>query len=193
MTELNEKDGKIFTSSGEPFKTEQAARIRAGALAKDGIVTKPVEHEDGGFVLVHDGTSEKPRRKFWEEPRALFIREGDKDKNFTYRVVNDDENFWRNRVSLLASGGWEVVRENLPMSDKTINSPAQMGGISSMPVGQGVKGVLMRKLTRHYEEDYKMKEGRNDEIMEEVLGRPNQIDGGADVLPVDTKTEVMTG
>ena len=192
MAELNEKDGIIYTASGEPFKNEQAAKMRASVLARDGIITKPVEHEDGGYVLVHDGTTEKPRRKFWEEPRALFIREEDKDQEFTYRIVNDDENFWRNRVKLLASGGWEVVKENLPMSDGTINTAQQVGGISSMPVGQGVRGVLMRKLARHYKEDYKIKESQNDGIMLDVLGRPEAVDGGAAVMPVDTTIGVMT-
>lgn len=196
--DINEKDGMIFTSSGEPFENEQAAKMRAGILLKNGIPTTPMSYDKGGYVLVREKTPAPPRRrrKFWEEPSPLFISESDKDPRFDYRVVNEDENYWRNRVQTLYSAGWDVDPRCVPIGDGSSKTPAQLGGsVSTIPVGKGVKGILMRKLKEHYAEDYAEKQKENDAIMAQVKGRPEFVEGGAKVLPGVTNIEegVFTG
>ena len=56
----------ILTKDDRPFRTKEAARLRAGVLLKDrGLATEIVEH-DGGFALKELETRvENERRRYW--------------------------------------------------------------------------------------------------------------------------------
>ena len=203
MVEINEKNGMIFTASGKPFETEKAAELRAGMLKREHIDVTPQPFENG-FVLVRTAPTDddidqmindpdRPRHKFWEEPSSLMVRNEDKDPRFEYRVVNDDDNFWRNRVAVLKKAGWQVVSGKVPMNDGALGMPKQIGGVVAQPVGKGVKGILMRKPKKWFEEDMAEKDKVNDEIMRQIKERPAEDLGGATVLPGETTIETQTG
>jgi len=184
----------IFTSSGEPFETEQAAKMRAGVLKKEGIVSTPIEHESGGWVLMKEKTERvRQRYKFWEEPNPMMIDKSLLDPKFEYRVCNDDTNFWRNRISTLKRASWEVVSGDISMNDGALGMPKQIGGVVAQPVGKDVRGILMGKPKDWYKEDYASKQGINDEIMAQIKAQPGTVDGGAQAMPVVMETEVMSG
>ena len=195
---INEKDGIIYKASGEPFESEQAAKMRAGILKRDGIIATPIQYEGGGYVLVREPEpeGERLRYKFWEEPNSLFVDKTKLDPRFEYRVVNDDDNFWRNRVSTLNRAGWEKVQDDVPMNSGGVGMPSQIGGTASLPVGKGVRGYLMRKPKKWYKEDYAEKQRINDQIMQQIKTAPGSIDGGAKPMNdsrIGYSEEVLTG
>jgi len=201
MADINERDGMIFTAAWTPFETEQSAKMRAGVLKREGIKVKPMPYEDG-FVLVADESDEdidamindpnRPRYKFWEESSSLLIRDEDKDPRFEFRVVNEDANFWRNRVRILQKAGWSIVSGDIRMNTNPA-APERLGSVVAQPVGKGVKGILMRKPKKWFKEDRAEKDKINVRIMEQIKSRNAEDLGGAKVLKGETTIETVTG
>ena len=192
---INEKDGYIFTASGEPFADEQAAKMRAGVLKRDGIIAAPVEYEGGWVLKREEAPNERRRYKFWEEANPLLVNKNKLDPKFEYRIINDDENVWRNRVDTMHRAGWEFC-EDIDMNDQVAGMANQRGGRASIPVGKGVRGFLMRKPKEWYKEDYAEKQKVNDEVMKQIKAIPNEVPGGAKPMNderIGYSEEVITG
>lgn len=95
-----------------------------------------------------------------------------KDPNYVYRIVNDVDD----RVAIFQEAGYEVVTSgNETIGDSRVSVASQEGSVKSKPVGNGIRGVLMRIRKEYYEEDQLAKQRL---ISEREAGlRPDKADG----------------
>lgn len=82
----------------------------------------------------------------------------DQDPNFHYRVVNVVDG----RVELLQEQGYEIV--STQVGDTRVDNPSGLGSASQIPVGNGIKAVVMRQRKDWYQEDQKSKQTQIDEL-----------------------------
>ena len=86
-----------------------------------------------------------------------------KDPNFQYRIVKDAEG----RIQEFLDAGYEVVDKNkTKLGADRLEGGSSLGSLSSIPLGGGDQGVLMRIPNEFYEEDQKAKEQK----VKETLG-----------------------
>jgi hypothetical protein len=81
------------------------------------------------------------------------------DPNFVYRVVNDQDD----RLQQALEGGYSFVESNVEMGDKRAAEAGSIDKRVSKPVGQGVRGFLMRIPKELYKQDQKAKDNEVDE------------------------------
>ena len=84
---------------------------------------------------------------------------GDQDPNFTYRVINDQDD----RLLQAQEAGYEFVTGDQPLGDKRAAEGGKIDSRISKPVGNGVRGFLMRIPKEYYEEDQNAKMAKVDE------------------------------
>lgn len=95
-----------------------------------------------------------------------------KDPNFVYRIVNDVDD----RVERFKQAGYDVVDiSESRMATQRVGQGTATGSIAEMPVGGGIRGVLMKIPKEWYEEDQKTKSDHL-EAIESSIKKPN-IDG----------------
>lgn len=77
-----------------------------------------------------------------------------KDSNFVYRIVNDIDD----RVHDMIERGYELdTSETIRVGDSRIDTTSKLGKVREIPVGQGIKAVLMKIPREFYEEDQALK------------------------------------
>ena len=74
---------------------------------------------------------------------------GKQDPNFSYRVINDQED----RLQQAQEAGYQFVESDEPLGDKRVAEGGKVDSRVSKPVGNGVRGFLMRIPKEYYEED----------------------------------------
>ena len=93
------------------------------------------------------------------------------DPNFVYRVINDQDD----RLQLAQDAGYEFVCSDQKLGDERAAEGGKIDSRVSKPVGNGVRGFLMRIPREYYEEDQKTKAERIDAT--EQAMRPNAAKG----------------
>lgn len=84
------------------------------------------------------------------------------DPDFVYRVVNDQDN----RVEELAERGYEIVPQDkvIRQGDKRVDDASALGSVSSISLGRGDRGVVMRIRKDWNAEDQAAKNQRADDL-----------------------------
>jgi hypothetical protein len=97
------------------------------------------------------------------------------DPDFVYRVVNDQFD----RVEELIEQGYEIVPQSkvIREGDKRVDSASALGSVSSIPLGKGDRGVVMRQRRDWNTEDQATKALRSDQLDSTMKGDAKQ---GAD-------------
>lgn len=139
----------IKTNEGQPFATEQAAKIRKGILKNEGTETKIVT-ADGGWAL--EKIEKRPKRIPLGTRNVLRYP---KRPGYHRHVINDvDDN-----ILVHQQAGYEIVqKKDLPSGDARAGDASQMGMPVSKEVGGGTKGILMEIKQEWYDEDMKTKQ-----------------------------------
>ena len=83
-----------------------------------------------------------------------------KDPNYAYRWVLDVPG----RLQRFEEGGYEQVREDLEVGQKTVDRGTQLGSVVTKSGGGNSKLVLMRIPKEWYDEDQKAKQDAIDEL-----------------------------
>ena len=96
--------------------------------------------------LATKSPSGRPKRTSITVRNRLSLKE--RDSNYHYRIVNDTEG----RVDQFLENGWEVVQD-AKIGDKRVDSSNGVGSVSTVSVGQGVKGIVVRIKKEWYEQD----------------------------------------
>lgn len=78
------------------------------------------------------------------------------DPNFVYRVINDQDD----RLKQAQEAGYEFVVSDQQLGDKRVAEGGKVDSRVSKPVGNGVRGYLMRIPREFYEEDQQAKAER---------------------------------
>lgn len=93
-----------------------------------------------------------------------------KDENFHYRIVSDKEG----RIQEFLDAGYEVVdKTQTKLGASRLEGGSSIGSTSSIPLGAGDTGVLMRIPKEFYDEDQRAKELKIKEA-EKALRAPAQ-------------------
>jgi len=83
----------------------------------------------------------------------------DQDPNYHYRIVN----VTNDRVEQFIEQGYEIV-PTTKVGDKRVDSPSSLGSATEVPVGNGVKAIVMRQRKDWYEEDQRTKQKSIDDL-----------------------------
>lgn len=127
-------------------------------------------------------SAQRPRR----QPLAVRNRVSVKNQEpgYVYRVVNDVDD----RIEELIERGYEIVPQTkvIREGDKRVDGASALGSVSSIPLGRGDRGVVMRQKREWNEEDQAAKQLRPDELEKTMKGSARQ---GADygTFTVDVK------
>ena len=89
------------------------------------------------------------------------------DPNFVYRVINDSDD----RLQRAQEAGYEFVVSDEQLGDKRVAEGGKIDSRVSKPVGNGVRGFLMRIPREYYDEDQKVKVDRTEDA--EKAMKPN--------------------
>ena len=162
MTEL------IMREGGEPFKTIDAAKAKRTRMGEDGQDTNIVEIDEGYAIEIKE--DKRPKRIPIGRRDRLVVDPRDKDPNYVYRMVNDEEG----RIRMFEDAGYEIVRKKINMGENRIEDASQMGSAATKPVGRNQTGVLMRIKKEWYEEDQKAKTAKIRESMKEIQKEPEK-------------------
>lgn len=96
--------------------------------------------------------SGRPKRQSLTTRNRLRIK--NMDPNFVYRIVNDVED----RVEIMKDLGYEVVSaDEVKVNDRRADIGAAIGTASTLALGQGMRGVVMRMPKEWYEDAQKEK------------------------------------
>jgi len=96
---------------------------------------------------------------------------GKQDPNFVYRVINDQDD----RLVQAQEAGYDFVVGDEPLGDKRAAEGGKIDSRVSKPVGNGVRGFLMRIPKDYYEDDQNAKMSAVEET-EKAL-KPNKKAG----------------
>ena len=96
---------------------------------------------------------------------------GAQDPNYVYRVINDQDE----RLMQAQEAGYEFVTGDQPLGDKRAAEGGKIDSRVSKPVGNGVRGFLMRIPKEYYEEDQNAKLSKIEDL-EKAL-KPNTAKG----------------
>lgn len=101
----------------------------------------------------------------------------DQDPNFMYRIINDKDD----RLAEAQEAGYEFVTGDAKLGDPRAAEGGAVDSRISKPVGNGVRGFLMRIPKKFYDEDQaeKMKEVVK---TEEAIAKPKGDDQYGDGL-----------
>lgn len=104
-----------------------------------------------------DRTPDRPKRTPLGARNRLSF--GKQDPNYVYRVINDQDD----RLVLAQEAGYEFVTGDDKLGDARVAEGGKIDSRVSKPVGNGVRGYLMRIPKEYYEEDQAAKAARIDE------------------------------
>lgn len=83
-----------------------------------------------------------------------------KNPDYEYRIVNDVDD----RIDRFKAAGYEVVPvSESRLATQRVGQGTPTGSIAEMPVGGGIRGVLMKIPKEWYQEDQKLKQEAIDE------------------------------
>jgi len=119
--------------------------------------------------MATDRTPNRPKRTPLGQRNRLSF--GKQDPNYVYRVINDQDD----RLVLAQEGGYEFVTGNEQLGDKRAAEGGKIDSRVSKPVGNGVRGFLMRIPKEFYEEDQNAKMGEVDEV-EKSFKKTSNVD-----------------
>ena len=105
-----------------------------------------------------DRTPSRPKRVPLGQRNRLSF--GKQDPNFVYRVINDQDE----RLQQAQEAGYEFVVSDTPLGDKRVAEGGKVDSRVSKPVGNGVRGFLMRIPKDFYEEDQNDKMRKVEEL-----------------------------
>lgn len=114
--------------------------------------------------------AKRPTRIPLTEKRILDYNA--RDPNFTYRFVNDEPG----RVNRMEMAGWTPVASDDPdaacdpMADRT----RKPGSVVTMPVGNGMEAVLMKKPIDEFNEDMKPVYEKANEVEQSIFGHKHK-------------------
>ena len=114
-------------------------------------------------------TASRPKRTPLGARNRLTF--GEQDPNYVYRVINDQDD----RLKAAQEAGYEFVSGDGELGDKRVAEGGKIDSRISKPVGNGVRGFLMRIPREFYEEDQKAKAERIDAT--ERAMKPNKAKG----------------
>lgn len=105
--------------------------------------------------------SARPRRQPLAVRNRISIR--NQDPEYIYRVVND---FSGDRVEELIEQGYEIVPQNKVVrdGDKRVDDASALGTNSSISLGRGDRGTVMRQRRDWNAEDQALKALRADQL-----------------------------
>jgi len=118
---------------------------------------------------VKSATPNRPKRTPLGARNRLSF--GKQDPNFVYRVVNDQDE----RLIQAQEAGYEFVTGDEKLGDVRAAEGGAIDSRISKPVGNGVRGYLMRIPKEFYKEDEDTKMARVDET--EKAMKPNAKKG----------------
>jgi hypothetical protein len=123
--------------------------------------------------------SGRPSRTSLGRRNRLDVR--DRDPNYQYRIVNANLESDPDRVERLLEIGYEIVpaKKVGQVGDKRVDEPSAIGSASSVSVGKGTKGIVMRIPKEYYEEDQAAKQAEIDEVEQ---AQKNRADYGSMVV-----------
>lgn len=104
--------------------------------------------------------SARTRRQPLAVRNRISVR--NQDPEYIYRVVNDQDN----RVEELVERGYEVVAQDKVVrgGDKRVDDASALGSVSSISLGRGDRGVVMRIRKDWNAEDQAAKAVRADQL-----------------------------
>ena len=103
--------------------------------------------------------STRPKRTTLGMRNRLTV--ANKDPEYVYRVVNDVED----RVEILKGIGYEIVpAADIKVGDSRVDVGSHVGSASTIALGQGVRGVVMRIKKDWYDEDQATKQLEVDKV-----------------------------
>lgn len=97
---------------------------------------------------------------------------GAQDPNFVYRIVNDQDE----RLQQAQEAGYQFVESDTPLGDKRVAEGGKVDSRVSKPVGNGVRGFLMRIPKEYYDEDQKAKMDLVDETEKAMKPEKSRIE-----------------
>ena len=119
--------------------------------------------------MANGRTQNRPKRTPLGARNRLTF--GEQDPNFVYRVINDQDE----RLKQAQEAGYEFVISDQQLGDKRVAEGGKVDSRVSKPVGNGVRGFLMRIPREYYNEDQQAKADRIDES--EKAMKPNSSKG----------------
>lgn len=106
-----------------------------------------------------------------------------KDPDYVYRIVNDIDD----RVHDMLERGYEIdASEEIRVGDSRVDQTAKLGTVRQIPVGQGVKAILMRIKRDWYNEDQAIKQDLVKKS-EDAMRKSNPNDGTYGKIDITTK------
>ena len=101
----------------------------------------------------------RPERTPLANRSVLGVR--GKEPGYVYRIVNDVGD----RVNGFIEQGYEVVTDKtVSIGDRRVGKASSDGSPVTVPVGNGVEGILMRQKDEYYKEDQAFKEAQLKEL-----------------------------
>jgi hypothetical protein len=119
--------------------------------------------------MANESRANRPKRVPLGQRNRLSF--GAQDPNYVYRVINDQDE----RLMQAQEAGYEFVTGDQPLGDKRAAEGGKIDSRVSKPVGNGVRGFLMRIPKEYYEEDQNAKIGKIEDL-EKAL-KPNTAKG----------------
>lgn len=115
-------------------------------------------------------SAQRPRRQPVAVRNRISVKNQDPD--FVYRVVNDQDD----RVEQLIEQGYEIVPQDKVIrgGDKRVDSASALGSVSSIALGRGDRGVVMRQKREWNQEDQASKNLRADQLEKTMKGDARQ-------------------
>lgn len=181
------KDEKIILrTSGLPFKTERAANLRIGVLAKEGKMYTAIPWtvdapEDGGdplegWALERLDSLKRPERIPVGQRNRLTAPQR---PGYVRRWVNNEPG----RLQMFEQAGYKMVTDQnydpanpgvVRVGDPSVGKPTPMGSTVVEEVGGGKRAVLMEQRQDWYLEDQKLKQNKINEMEAQIKRRPNK-------------------
>jgi hypothetical protein len=142
----------IYKVDGSPFADLRAACGQKVMQERQGVITKPVELEGGGFAL-EVIKRKRPGRVPLGIRNVLTVK--DPDPNYVERWVSDKHG----RIEMFQEAGWEVVHGDEKAGDEYVGNTRLPGSAITKPAGSsGRVLVRMRKRRDWFEEDEQVKQ-----------------------------------
>lgn len=120
--------------------------------------------------MANEKTTARPKRTPLGARNRLTF--GAQDPNFVYRVVNDQDE----RLQQAQEAGYQFVESEVPLGDKRVAEGGKVDSRVSKPVGNGVRGFLMRIPKEYYTEDQKVKMDAVDETEKAMKPEKSRIE-----------------
>lgn len=120
--------------------------------------------------IVQRAQNRPKRTPLGQRNRLTFT--GAQDPNYVYRVINDQGD----RLQQALDGGYEFVASDEKLGDNRVAEGSALDSRVSKPVGNGVRGFLMRIPKDFYAEDQKTKQHSIDEVEKAMKPEKSNIE-----------------